>query len=352
MSFLITPTLLQSLCEQYGEAWQAYMHRHHLKAQDLSASWQKKQRREQTYNWQRLGLSDRLASIADLCPLQSLLVDIGTDHAQLPIALLRSKKVQWAMGVDIHHAPLQHSLHRLQNYQTYPHLLLMQADGFTALKHFHSLSFQDLQSYGSQSSQDDLLQRDQNKSNMHSLIDVSQKILESSNKVWPSAWYKAWIDHRLCASLCGMGGKKIQELISLAPLAVHTFLIQANLHHQILFDYVQQQKNMAIQIKLTLDHDRLFVNFIIQRHSSDDSEFEHIHSPLISSISQYEMALKPTWYTHHSLQNQVLLPLYLWYHYQNLLHQLKTHRVTPKQINEIDLECQVCLSLFTSCLDL
>jgi tRNA A22 N-methylase len=351
MSFLITPTLLQSLWEHHGEAWQAYTQRHHLKAQDLSTSWQNKQRREQTYDWQRLGLSDRLASIADLCPLKSLLVDIGTDHVQLPIALLRSKKVQWAMGVDIHYAPLQHSLQRLQNYQTYPHLLLMQADGFTALEYFQSLSFQELQSYMSPSSQGDLLKREQKKNGTQS-IDLSQKILDSSNQVWPLAWYEAWSDHQLCASLCGMGGKKILHLISLAPLAIHTFLIQANLHHQTLFDYVQQQKNMAIQIKLTLDHDRLFVNFIIQRYSSDYVEFEHIYKPSISSKSQDKITFEPTWYTHHSLQNQVLLPLYLWYHYQNLIHQLKTHRLTSKQVNQIDLECQVCLSLFTSCLDL
>ena len=52
-------------------------------------------------------LSVRLAALADLVTPGRPMADIGTDHAQLPSALVRAGTVPSAIGIDVHAAPLQ-----------------------------------------------------------------------------------------------------------------------------------------------------------------------------------------------------------------------------------------------------
>ncbi len=52
-------------------------------------------------------LTDRLAAIADLVPDDQGVADIGTDHGLLPIALVSSGKVPFAIAIDNKEQPLQ-----------------------------------------------------------------------------------------------------------------------------------------------------------------------------------------------------------------------------------------------------
>lgn len=52
-----------------------------------------------------MNLSLRLAAVAAMVPLNCCLADIGTDHAYLPLALVRAEKIRSAIATDIHRGP-------------------------------------------------------------------------------------------------------------------------------------------------------------------------------------------------------------------------------------------------------
>ena len=45
-------------------------------------------------------LSERLRTIANMIPRGAYLADVGSDHAWLPISLVESGKIEWAMAID------------------------------------------------------------------------------------------------------------------------------------------------------------------------------------------------------------------------------------------------------------
>ena len=50
-------------------------------------------------------LGQRLQAIADMVPAGSVIADIGTDHAYLPIYLIKQKIAARAIAGDVHHGP-------------------------------------------------------------------------------------------------------------------------------------------------------------------------------------------------------------------------------------------------------
>ena len=56
-----------------------------------------------------LALQPRLRAIADLVPDKARLVDVGTDHGFIPVDLLLSERIQFAIASDIGAAPLDHA---------------------------------------------------------------------------------------------------------------------------------------------------------------------------------------------------------------------------------------------------
>lgn len=54
-----------------------------------------------------INISERLRAIADLVREGSVLADVGTDHAFLPIFLLQNDKISSAVAVDINEKPLK-----------------------------------------------------------------------------------------------------------------------------------------------------------------------------------------------------------------------------------------------------
>lgn len=58
-------------------------------------------------DWKGLGLDARLAWVASQVRPEVCVIDVGTDHARLPIALVQSGKIQQAIAADVAKQPLQ-----------------------------------------------------------------------------------------------------------------------------------------------------------------------------------------------------------------------------------------------------
>ena len=75
-------------------------------------------------------ISKRLKAIADLVPSNKSVIDIGTDHAYLPIYLYQNKITQDVAGSDISVNVLKYSLNNLKKYQLETKIPLLVSDGF------------------------------------------------------------------------------------------------------------------------------------------------------------------------------------------------------------------------------
>lgn len=64
-----------------------------------------------------LALQPRLRAIADLVPDGVRMVDVGTDHGFIPVDLLLSERVRFAIASDIGAAPLDHARRTAQQYE-------------------------------------------------------------------------------------------------------------------------------------------------------------------------------------------------------------------------------------------
>ena len=51
-------------------------------------------------------LSKRLSAVAEFVTPGGCLVDVGTDHGYVPIALLEQKKISSAIAMDVNRGPL------------------------------------------------------------------------------------------------------------------------------------------------------------------------------------------------------------------------------------------------------
>lgn len=78
-------------------------------------------------------LSPRLAVCAGLVRPGSPLIDVGTDHAYLPIWLIRSGVVPRAVCCDINPGPLASARRHARQYHAEDRLRLVLSDGLTAL---------------------------------------------------------------------------------------------------------------------------------------------------------------------------------------------------------------------------
>ena len=396
MSFAIPSPMLNGSWNYYQEQWHEHLLSHQLNPHALSASWYDVQKQKYHHAWHTLGLSARLASVAELCPTDYIVIDVGTDHAQLPLALLRSQKIKWTAGVDVHRQPLISTIDRLTYHKTHPHLLLIEADGFAPWNRFPSQTTP--HPFKKTNQEDETRQTS------------AQKLYSGSVEQWPHAWFDAWSNQTLCATLCGMGSHKMIQIMNHAPSALHTFIVQSNHNHQMLYDYFQtyqeqhipdtrittdENKNKYYDMKISfvLDHDRLFVNFFVQKKSvlfhesgkklssSVSQEFpQHPHESL--SDQSFQVSSKPytpyindnkdhllgtripnkaqtitnktptLWYKHASLRKDPLLPLYLYYRCQYLQKKIPIVKYNKPLQEELDSELFTCKRYLASCLSM
>jgi tRNA (adenine22-N1)-methyltransferase len=78
-------------------------------------------------------LSQRLQQLADAVPRGSRFVDVGTDHAHIPIYLLQTKRVTSAIAADIVSGPLQSAKQNIDAYHLQDFIEVRQSDGLSAI---------------------------------------------------------------------------------------------------------------------------------------------------------------------------------------------------------------------------
>lgn len=78
-------------------------------------------------------LGERLQTIADMVPEASILADIGTDHAYLPIYLVEQKRVSRAIAGDIHHGPFLSAKNAVADTQLEQYIAVRQGNGLDVL---------------------------------------------------------------------------------------------------------------------------------------------------------------------------------------------------------------------------
>lgn len=79
-------------------------------------------------------LDDRLQACADFVRDGARLVDVGTDHAYLPIYLARSGKIKYAIATDIKYAPLAIAQKNILKYGIKDMVEVRLSDGFSRIR--------------------------------------------------------------------------------------------------------------------------------------------------------------------------------------------------------------------------
>lgn len=79
-------------------------------------------------------LQDRLFSVAKLVPKGSLIADIGTDHAQIPIYLVKHNICRKVIATDINKGPLLHAKKNINKYKLQNKIELRQGYGLDPIK--------------------------------------------------------------------------------------------------------------------------------------------------------------------------------------------------------------------------
>ncbi len=75
-------------------------------------------------------ITKRLKAIADLVPINNSVIDIGTDHAYIPIYLYQNNITSDITATDISSKVLEYSLNNLKKYKIEDKIPLILSDGF------------------------------------------------------------------------------------------------------------------------------------------------------------------------------------------------------------------------------
>jgi len=79
-------------------------------------------------------LSPRLRMVGELVPLGARLVDVGTDHAYLPSALILEGKIPWALAADLRQGPLDRARATVREYGLTGKVAFRLCDGLTGVQ--------------------------------------------------------------------------------------------------------------------------------------------------------------------------------------------------------------------------
>ena len=79
-------------------------------------------------------LSKRLSAVAEFVTPGGCLVDVGTDHGYVPIALLEQKKISSAIAMDVNRGPLERAREHIAQYNMGDYIETRLSDGLHALQ--------------------------------------------------------------------------------------------------------------------------------------------------------------------------------------------------------------------------
>ena len=77
-------------------------------------------------------LSKRLSAVAEFVTPGGCLVDVGTDHGYVPIALLEQQKISSAIAMDVNRGPLERAREHIAQYQMGDYIETRLSDGLHA----------------------------------------------------------------------------------------------------------------------------------------------------------------------------------------------------------------------------
>lgn len=80
-----------------------------------------------------LRLSPRLKAVADLVPPCRIVFDIGTDHAKLPLYLVKAERCQAAVAADLRSGPLRQAEKNIQKHNLQNRVSTILTDGLNGL---------------------------------------------------------------------------------------------------------------------------------------------------------------------------------------------------------------------------
>lgn len=78
-------------------------------------------------------LSSRLRAVAEQVPAGASVIDVGTDHAMVPVWLVQSGRAPRVLATDIRSGPLQSAAALVEKTGTGGHIRLMQTDGLAGI---------------------------------------------------------------------------------------------------------------------------------------------------------------------------------------------------------------------------
>lgn len=74
-------------------------------------------------------LTPRLLKIAEMVPKGASVIDVGTDHAYVPIYLLSEEKATCALATDVHDGPIRRAAENISSYGLSHKIKTQKADG-------------------------------------------------------------------------------------------------------------------------------------------------------------------------------------------------------------------------------
>ena len=250
MSWAVSPQTLEGLWRAWGEGW---ARARGLDPRALEGGG------EEAKRWGDWGLSARLAQVAAFFPEGHAALDIGADHALLPIALTRAGRAPAALAVDINAAPLEGARRRLGADDR---VALALADGFEALE----------PARGGR--------------------EALEALAALSGVARPP----------LCVTICGVGGKLVAELMARAPLDVERAVLQPNLQHERVVAALSSLGWRVEGARLTLEGGRLFLTLSARRAGGEPPPLAPLTPPDLERL----------------LRDDPLCPLWLWVHLERV----------------------------------
>ena len=204
------------------------------------AEWRSKWEAYQTFE-NKTYLGERLDVVRRLIPPGSALVDLGTDHAHLPITAVRSGVSPCAIGIDIARAPLHAAQRTVENACLEGYVGLLLGDGLKPLCDGQK-------------------------------IDWTYPLSDEGSLRWDECKRT----QRVTVTVCGVGGNLAAELISSIPPWVSAFIIQANDQPELVDAALSQRARedsfSDVTTRVTVDRRRLFLTKCMIKGSASESE--------------------------------------------------------------------------------